>query len=187
MDRAETMTHLLAAATLVLQMTNFSGAPRAVVHAAQEEVTRVYAAIDVPLEWNDDALADRRSIIRVVLLPYETGGLGRAERTVMGAAVRTGEGSAVAYVFYRRVQAEAERYSVSTGLVLACAIAHELGHLLLPVRSHAPDGLMRACWSRDEFQRAEQGQLRFLPAEIAWIRAGLDAAVEHERGDRARQ
>jgi hypothetical protein len=32
---------------------------------------------------------------------------------------------------------------------------------------------MRACWSRDEFNRAEQGQLRFLPEDVAQIRAGL--------------
>jgi hypothetical protein len=75
---------------------------------------------------------------------------------------------------------------VSTGLVLACAIAHELGHLLLPMRGHSAAGLMRACWSRDEFQRAEQGQLKFSADEIVGIRAGLDASIEHEGGDRAR-
>jgi hypothetical protein len=173
MDRPQ-MTHVLAAA-LVLQLLNPSAAPSAIVRQAQEEVTRVYADIGVPLEWStpSDPAADRDSAIRVVLLPYETGDLRRAEQQVMGAAVRTGHGSAVAYVFYRRVQAEADRYGVSTSMVLACAIAHELGHLLLPAAGHAPTGLMRACWNRDEFTRAEQGQLRFLPGEVAQIHAGL--------------
>ena len=152
-------------------MSNFSGAPTTVVHQAQEEVTRVYARIGVPLEW--DGIADSAPTIRIVLLPYETGDLRHTQNTVMGAAVRTPNGNAVAYVYYRRVQAEAERYEVSTSLVLACAIAHELGHLLLPERAHALTGLMRACWSRGEFQRAEQGQLRFLPDDVARIRAGL--------------
>ena len=164
------MTHLLAAA-LVLHMSNFSGAPPAVVRQAQEEVTRVYERIGVPLEW--DGSTGNAPAIRIVLLPYETGDLRQVQNTVMGAAVRTANGNAVAYVYYRRVQAEAERYEVSTSLVLACAIAHELGHLLLPQRAHAPTGLMRACWSRGEFQRAEQGQLRFLPDDVARIRAGL--------------
>ena len=168
------MTQILAAA-LVLQIANLSGAPDPVVHIAREEVTRVYASIGVPLEWRDpgDADADRRSVMRVVLLPYETGDLRRSENRVMGAAVRTVNGNAIAYVFYRRVQAEADRYRVSTGLVLGSAIAHELGHLLLPLAAHAPTGLMRACWSRDEFNRAEQGQLRFLPGDAERIRAGL--------------
>ena len=164
------MTHLLAAAALVLQMSNFSSAPPLVVHQAQEEVTRVYAAIGVPLEWSEST---DRPATRIVLLPYETGDLRRSDKTVMGAALRTANGGAIVYVFYRRVQAEAERYEVSTARVLACAMAHELGHLLLPVRAHASAGLMRACWSRDEFQRAEHGQLRFLPEEVERIRAGL--------------
>ena len=168
------MTHLVAAA-LVLQMSNFSDAAAVVVHAAQEEVTRVYAGIGVPLEWSGPAgaPADRQPAIHVVLLPYETGVLRQSENTVMGAAVRTPGGNAVAYVYYRRVQTEARRYDVSPVLVLACAIAHELGHLLLPAPSHAPEGLMRACWSRDEFHRAGQGQLGFMPVDVARIRAGL--------------
>jgi len=57
--------------------------------------------------------------------------------------------------------------------VLACAIAHELGHLLMPDNAHAASGLMRAGWRRDDFNRADQGQLRFLPGDVARIRAGL--------------
>jgi hypothetical protein len=172
------MTHLLAAA-LVLQLSNFSSAPPAVVGQAQDEVTRLYAAIGVPVAWarGDDREADRAAAIRIVLLPYETGDLRRSEHTVMGASVRTGGGSSAAYVYYTRVREEARRYDVSTGLVLACAIAHEIGHLLMPdlprAQAHASDGLMRACWSRKEFHRAEQGRLRFLPGEAERIRAGL--------------
>ena len=162
------MTHMLAAA-LVLQITNFSGAPPAIVHAAQNEVTRLYAEIGVPLEWSGE-----QPSIRIVLLPYETGDLRLSENQVMGAAVRTGNGNLVAYAFYHRVRVLAHRYDVSTELVLACAIAHELGHLLLPLRGHSAVGLMRACWSRNEFHRAQRGQLTFSPKEIARIRAGLE-------------
>jgi hypothetical protein len=172
MDRPA-MTHLFAAA-LVVQLLNPSGAPAAVVRQAQEEVTRVYANIDVPVEWTDAPItAERSDIIRLVLLPYETGDLRRRDKEVMGAAMRTEAGNAIAYVYYRRVQAQANRYQVSIGSVLACAIAHELGHLLLPGTPHASTGLMRACWSRDEFNQADQGQLRFLPDDVARIRAGL--------------
>jgi hypothetical protein len=173
MDRPA-MTHLFAAA-LVVQLLNPSGVPATIVRQAQEEVSRVYANIDVPVEWRDTPVAgaERSDIIRLVLLPYETGDLRRRENEVMGAAMRTEEGSAVAYVYYRRVQAQASRYQVSIGSVLACAIAHELGHLLLPGTPHASSGLMRGCWSRDEFNQADQGRLRFLPDDVARIHAGL--------------
>jgi len=71
------------------------------------------------------------------------------------------------------VQAEAERYSVSTPFVLACAIAHELGHLLMPGGGHSRDGIMRACWNRDDFTRADQSALRFSNEQVALMRARL--------------
>jgi hypothetical protein len=182
------MTHILAAAALVVHLSNFSGAPIAIVRTAQEEVTRVYADIGVPIEWHEpsEQRENPQPAIRIILLPVETGSLRTSETIVMGSAVRTPGGNAIAYVYYRRVQEEAVRYQVSPGLVLACTIAHELGHLLLTAPTHAPEGLMRACWSRDEFHRAGQRQLRFLPSEVSRIRARLDATVEDERGDRAR-
>jgi hypothetical protein len=45
------------------------------------------------------------------------------------------------HVLYRRVEREAAQYDVSPAFVLACAIAHEIGRLLLPnelQRGHAP-------------------------------------------------
>jgi hypothetical protein len=170
------MTHILAAAALVVHLSNFSGAPITVVRTAQEEVTRVYANIGVSVEWHEpsEPQPGPRPAIRIVLLPLETGSLRASEKTVMGSAVRTPGGNAIAYVYYRRVQDEAVRYQVSPELVLACTIAHELGHLLMPISGgHSPDGLMRACWSRDEFHRAELGQLHFRPAEADRIRDGL--------------
>jgi hypothetical protein len=82
-----------------------------------------------PDQWMtylDRRVAQGFSVVHVILLPYESGDLRRSENQVMGAAVRTRQGNAAAYVFYRRVQAEADRYEVSAALVLACAIAHEL-------------------------------------------------------------
>jgi hypothetical protein len=117
-------------------------------------------------------------MIRVVLIPYETGELQRRPRTVMGAAIRTDRGTRIAYVFSRQVEKQAGRYGVSSPLVLACAIAHEIAHLLLPGSDHATVGLMRACWGRDDFGRAERGQLRFSVEEAALLRGrtGVTAA-----------
>jgi hypothetical protein len=184
------MTSIVSLA-LVLQLHNLAGAPPAVVEPAAAELTRVYHELGVRAEWHPARLADDADVITVVLLPNETGDLRRAADTIMGAALRTPAGRRVIYVFYRRIRAEAERYDVSTALVLACAMTHELGHLLLPGRGHSPDGVMRARWTRDEFQRADQGRLRFSREQIALVRAGaarrLELPVEHERGDRARE
>ena len=88
------MTHLLAAA-LVLQLSNFSGAPAAIVRQAQEEVTRVYAEIGVPLEWSDAADAAERSDASASSCCRTRPAICAArEKEVMGAAVRTAGGNA---------------------------------------------------------------------------------------------
>ena len=88
----------------------------------------------------------------------------------MGATVWTTAGTPVVYLFYRRVQATSDKYLSAVSLVFACTLAHELGHVLMPDQAHSSQGLMRATWSREELQRADQGQLHFMPDEAARIR-----------------
>src|SRR5262245_59388913 len=164
------MTHILAAA-LVLQLHNLAGTPAAIVGGATSELTRLYADIGVQLEWRDaPAAGSGADVIHVILLPNETGDLRRAADTVMGAAVTINDRTHVAYVFYRRVRAEADRYATSTIQALACAMAHEIGHLLMPQVRHSPDGLMRAKRCRNDFSRADQGEVRFNKAQIVVVR-----------------
>ncbi len=160
---------------LVLQMHNLAGAPPAMVARAESEVTRMYDEVGVRVDWDrpDPSHATANDVVRVILLEFEGGELRRIPDTVMGAATRTPGGTRIAYVFYRRVRSEAERHSVSTPFVLACAIAHELGHLLMPGTGHSRDGIMRACWNRADFTRADQSSLRFSREQIALMRAQL--------------
>jgi hypothetical protein len=165
------MIHVIALA-VVLQMSNIAEAPDATVARAQAEVARLYGQIGVDVAWVPDAGAAPLAI-RVVVMPAATGSLRQRSRSAMGAAVRVSEQTHVAYVFYRQVQREATGHDVSTALLLACAIAHELGHLLLPDLGHSPAGLMRAYWDRDDFCRANQGHLRFSSEQAALIRERL--------------
>jgi len=166
------MPHILSIA-LILQLQNIAGAPTSIVDQAARELTRVYDDIGVRVEWDrtGDHHAGAGPVVRVILIARESGELRRAPRTVMGATTWTDQGTPVVYVFYRRVEAEAERYAVSAALVLACALAHEVGHVLMPEGGHSREGLMRACWNRDDFNSADRGQLRFVPAQAALIRA----------------
>ncbi|HJZ71356.1 MAG TPA: hypothetical protein VKE51_06420 [Vicinamibacterales bacterium] len=175
------MTHILAAA-LVLQLHNLAGAPTSAVGSAASELTRLYADIGVRLEWRDATTPGGADMIHVILLPNETGDLRRAADTVMGAAVSINDRTHVAYIFYRRLRAEADRYATSTIQALACAMAHEIGHLLMPHVQHSTEGLMRARWYRDDFSRADQGQLRFTREQVALIQAAANADGVGVRG-----
>jgi hypothetical protein len=159
---------------LVLQMHNFAGAPASIVESAQRELTRVYADIGVPLEWagaEDRTDAGARRAMHIILVDREAGVLRRSRDTVLGATMWTDKGTPAVYVFYQRVEAEARRHAVSLALLLACTLAHELGHVLMPDRGHSAEGLMRARWNGDDFHNANQGQLRFVPEQVAVMRA----------------
>src|SRR5262250_1729314 len=101
---------------LVLQLHNLAGAPAGVIARAESEVARVYGEGGVHVDWSrpEDPRANDPEIVHVILLPFEAGDLRRASDTVMGAAIRAPGGTRIAYVFYRRVRAESERYAVST-------------------------------------------------------------------------
>ncbi len=58
---------------------------------------------------------------------------------------------------------------------LGCAIAHELGHVLLGTHSHSLVGLMGARWGTQVLQTAGQHSLLFAPEQAAAIRAEVMA------------
>jgi len=173
------MLHTIALA-VVLHVSNVAGVAASTLGPAKIEVARLYREIGVEIEWSDDgSRGGGERAIRVVLLDRETGALRQRSETVMGAAVRTPGGTSAAYVFVRRVESEAAQFDVPLERVLACAIAHEIGHLLLPggvTSGHSPDGLMRPCWSRADFHRAEKRLLRFSAGQAALIRAAIAPA-----------
>src|SRR5262245_32056653 len=123
----------IAAITLVIHFANLAGAPDVVVRDAQTEVAELLSEIGVQVEWTAAATGSapaRPGRVLVTLVPYEAGSLRHANRQVLGAATRTDLGTGIALVFFQRVLEEADAYGAPPARVLACAIAHELGHLL---------------------------------------------------------
>jgi len=87
-----------------------------------------------------------------------------------GTATARGQ---LAYVFYDRVESLSEYFSTAIGQVLGGAVAHEIGHLLLPYHSHSRSGLMRVSWISEDFQNLARGWLLFTPEQGALMRARL--------------
>jgi len=61
--------------------------------------------------------------------------------------------------------------------VLGHALAHEIGHLLLPVGSHSQAGIMRERLSSEDWRAAEMGRLLFAKKEAKAMRAGLRSKI----------
>ena len=112
--------------------------------------------------------------VTVVILPRTMSGQLDASGDKMGMAPGTPtERGHLVYVFHDRVESFARRYFASSGNVLGNAIAHEVGHLMLPYHSHSAAGIMRASWTMNDFQDLSRGWLLFTPEQGKLLRARL--------------
>jgi hypothetical protein len=71
----------------------------------------------------------------------------------------------IATIDYPKVRDLAGRGDADIDDILGCAIAHEIGHLLLGRNSHSAHGIMKSPWSPEDFQLARKRSLRFTPAQ----------------------
>ena len=90
----------------------------------------------------------------------------------MGVAPSPGDGTrgSTAYVFSDRVTSFAASGQLHLASVLACAMAHEIGHLLLPAGAHTRDGIMRDIWQPALFPPKSPGLLGFTPTQARLLR-----------------
>lgn len=182
-NRTEKQKQLLPAITL--RVLNQAQVDKETLRKAREEATEILARAGVGLVWVDCGSSvadskDREPCQRV---------RGRAEfwfrltadrpawtsENNMGFTVRTGEdGSAgVYYPAVIRLATAAQKsnlYALARGFpciamftpgFLGAAIVHEVGHLILGVRAHTPDGVMSAQWGPEQFELIWGGKLNF--------------------------
>jgi hypothetical protein len=57
--------------------------------------------------------------------------------------------------------------------ILGCAIAHEIGHLLLGSNKHSVSGVMCARWERKHVRQAQMGAMVFSPDQARLMQAEM--------------
>lgn len=114
---------------------------------AQAFATEIYAQAGVVLEWTSTPTTEPDGALTIVLTTTKTAPRGIAPES-MGVAPSPNDGTrgTRAYIFMDKVLAFTSAHKVAAGYVLACAMAHEIGHLLLPPNAHRDDGIMRGNW-----------------------------------------
>lgn len=118
--------------------------PPAFLAGAKHIAGSVYRDIGVTIDWRDGRCGDDQLAVRLIW---------RRDTAVdvSGETVGFAEpGTSVAMVLYDRVDLFARRYHVKSEVLLGYAMAHELGHLLLPPNSHSVTGVMRATLNLDQ-------------------------------------
>jgi len=179
---------------IVLHVCDDDSIPPNVVSRAKSEMTRIYRDAGINIGWIDQAptatgpdssqspTASGLPLTLIILSREMTDELTVAT-TALGATPSTREyRGRMAYVFYNRVERVARTYvntsrrratyDIDNVIVLAHAMAHEIGHLLLP-HGHSATGLMRAEWDGKDLRRAVHGQLKFTPQQAELIRTRL--------------
>jgi len=168
------------------------------VARAKGEMTRIYRDAGVDIAWTSDAPetadtddpqppASTYPHLTLVILCRELTDEMTVDATALGAAVGTREHRGrMAYVFYDRVERIAQTYlnvarepgtdDMYTVIVLGHAMAHEIGHLLLPY-GHSPTGLMRAEWEAKDLRLAANRQLNFTSEQAELMRGRLLARI----------
>jgi hypothetical protein len=122
-----------------------------------------------------DQLADRatlnlRIVPRLKVMPGVTTDL------TMGFAV--GKLATVSYHWIKEWDPRAEAMPWD---ILACVIAHEIGHLLLGPNSHSTTGIMMGKWSPEALRAAGHGHLLFTPQQAELLRAEVLARSAEQR------
>jgi hypothetical protein len=138
------MAGLFVTALLTVAVHNTARVPDATLNAAKVEVERIFAGVSVTIAWVS-AIEPSTLGIQVILRRQPGRGPGAMAPSALGTTVgedhRLGGSS---FVFYERVLKFAHDHRRSVDVILAYAIAHEMGHVLLPAPAHTPTGLMKA-------------------------------------------
>ena len=151
---------------------------------ALKEAARIYRQAGVATEWLTDparasgsaANEDRPSLQAFTVLLIIQANLratrDRTSKFLMGAAPKTSRdcGGSV-YVFHDQIAEFSSVQRIDPALAMGTVIAHEVGHHLLRQNGHSAEGVMRAAWDSNDWQRAAMGFLLFSSDDAATIRA----------------
>ena len=168
-------------ATVVLH--NRARLPNYVISDAQEVVSKIYSRSGVHLTWFH-ASRPPSSIpvddvkIRIIILSKDAAHSIACPPDAVGFTPGgDGRHGRLAYILGHRVLDVSRGYHAQPAIVLAGAIAHEIGHMFLS-GVHTSTGLMRAQYDQSDFRRIGTGELQLTSIEAADIRRRFPESVD---------
>src|SRR5262245_3501009 len=130
---------------LAVIVNDYANAAPAVLDLAKSHVTYIYHVAGVEVDWidrDDPRVRDEeflKSIITVSLYSEEMANRSGEGDSVVG---RAAPGGRTVRVLYHRLEEIRGGRSAQTAFLLGNVIAHEIGHLMLPIGAHSHVGLM---------------------------------------------
>ena len=185
---------------IIVLVYDYAGVSADTMRRASESVIRIYRDTGVDIEWIDPLVDRRYSMInptsnslrifavQIMIRPRKpSSGPPSAPSSVMATTPAAGESGGTLSVFYDQVARVARRYKHPLDDILAVAIAHEMGHVLLPYPAHSTTGIMRAEWDGDDLRHLASESLRFTPSQASPIRSKLTSCCGWDSGTLGRE
>jgi hypothetical protein len=156
---------------------NFSDAPVEMIQSAEAACRKIFDHAGIRITWlntldqvtwrGPDLVLDAAILSQPPTSPVGTFGTAiRARQTLL--------------LYYDRIIRFSKLVDMPANLMLALALVHEIGHLLLDSDEHSPTGIMRAEWGQSDLNAIRQSQLGFTTGQAR----GMKVNVERRRSTR---
>ena len=155
---------------IVVNVVDLDDALPGILAQAQLIAGGIYEHAGITVVWVDELTPPPRALT-LIMVPSASAP-AHLTGEAMGVAPSPGDGTrgSTAYVFSDRVTSFAASGRLHLASVLACAMAHEIGHLLLPAGAHTRDGIMRDIWQPALFPPKSPGLPGFASAQARLLR-----------------
>ncbi len=134
--------------TVFVHIENLGAVLPETIAGARDELAHIFDAAGLRVESSADPGHDRcarQLTVHVVLLGGAVADrFIKKEHVDRKALAQANSDARRVYVFWQRVGPSVDHQAVAHGDALGLVIAHELGHVLLPAREHARNGIMQA-------------------------------------------
>jgi hypothetical protein len=155
---------------------NFRQVSTDILSNAEKEADQIFGHAGMQVVWQDCPTGNEPCRIGpgpVFFLAIKAGPVQNKFMDVVSGQAIVGDHLAVVYYDALPRVARGKTTPQQAATLLACVIAHELGHLLLGAHGHSIHGIMRDRWDIEQTRRALMSDLDFLPEEGKLMRGAL--------------
>ena len=171
--------------TLHVHVHNLANISNNELERALENSSRILAAAGVQVVWEPGeadsaeghtmdmtaAVANRKLDERgFLVVRFVRGFPASVLPGALGFALPSAQSGGHVCLFSDRIETVALSVAPSAAKILGSALAHEIGHVLLGSQQHSQDGIMKAVWTRADYQYLAARQLEFQPREAGVLR-----------------
>jgi hypothetical protein len=166
----------VAASVFTVLVFNFRQVSTDILSNAEKEADQIFGHSGIQVVWQECPTGNEPCRIGsgpVFFLAIKVGPVqNKFLDAVSGQAIVANHLAVVYYDALPRVsRRKPTPHDAST--LLACVIAHELGHLLLGAHGHSVHGIMRDRWDLEQTRVALMSELQFMPEEGKLMRRAL--------------